>query len=626
MARFPELGRFPHAAIDLETTGLAFWKDRIFGVAVSLPGDRDYYWDVRDTPRVMDWLRDEMSNLPVFINHNAKFDVNFLIAAGVPMPRRVECTMVRAALLDEHLLKYDLDYLGKKYLGVGKDEDIYEELARIFGGRPTRAAQIGRLPQAPVELVARYAKQDTRVALQLWEWQEAEIERQGLRQVVELETELLPVLIEMEQGGVRVDVPAAERAVHEITRIVEQDQRELNAAAGFEVNPNPSGSIHRLFEPKRNELGQWVLIDGTIAESTDAGKASINADCLRRMRHPLAAKILKVRKLMKARDTFILGHVLGHHHNGVVHANFNQTKNDADAGTGTGRLSVTAPALQQISARDKEIAAIVRALFVPDEGCDWVSIDWAQVDFRVAAHYVKDPAIMKAYADDPDADFHQLTADLTGLPRSPRFAGDPNSKQINLGLAFGMGSGKLAAEMGLPYTTDVWYSGRGCAACADHTCKDPAHVRHVMRPGPEAEAVFEKYHGAMPGIRSFMEQASSVAKTRKYVRSLYGRHLRFPGGNFSHKAAGLLYQSGAADMQKIKIIECHRLAKETGLARLMLSVHDELNFSTATGQPDVVRRLNEAYCDFNSDTARLRLRVPIRSSVGIGPNWWEASK
>lgn len=606
MARFPELGRYPHAAIDVETTGLSFWKDKIFGVALSLPDGQDRYWDVRDTPRVMDWLRDEMSNLPVFINHNAKFDINFLIAAGVPVPRRIECTMVRAALIDEHLLKYDLDYLGKKYLGAGKDEDIYEELARIFGGRPTRAAQIGRLPQAPVELVARYAKRDTRVALQLWGWQEAEIERQGLRQVVELETELLPVLVEMEQGGVRVDVSAAERAVDEITRIVQRDQRELDSAAGFPVNPNPSGSIHRLFEPKRNEYGQWVLIDGTIAESTDAGKASIDADCLRRMRHPLAAKILKMRKLMKARDTFILGHVLGHHHNGVVHANFNQTKNDADAGTGTGRLSVTAPALQQISARDKEIAAIVRALFVPDEGHEWLCGDLSQAEMRWFASYCGDRNIVKTFKENPKTDFYQVLSDFTGIPRNPDHAGGANCKQISLAAVFGMSNGRLCAEMGYPTIITVGRNGK-----------------EYMMPGSEGQAVLDKFDKAVPGIRDFLARASSVAKSRGYVRSVCGRRLRFPGGQFTHKAGGLILQAANADSIKSIMVAMHRLLRGSR-SRLLLSVHDECDFSLdpsdrANGLVDVIRECMESL-------GGVPCKVPHRCEPEIGPNWWEASK
>lgn len=591
-------------ALDSETTGLKWWSDDIFGFSVSV-GDQDYYWDVRDQPQSLDWLADSIKSVKRAYLHNAKFDIHFFREAGVDLPiGECVCTLTRAALIDEHLPAYGLDFVGRKYVGVGKDGSVIDELRRIFGEKLSKDKLMAMLHKAPASIVAKYAKQDTRTTLLLGLWQEDEVVRQSLGNVDALERELLPVLVDMELGGVRIDVEAAEAAVIDIDKFCTASQYRLNREAGFEVNPNPSGSIHKLFQPKLVD-DKWVLIDGTIAGKTDAGRASIDADCLRRMKHPLAAEILKLRKMMKARDTFLKGHVLGHHHKGVVHCNINQTKSDNDLGTGTGRLSINAPALQQISARDKDVAAVIRSVFIPDHGCDWVSIDWAQIDFRVAAHYVRDPNIMQKYADDPASDFHQMTADITGLPRSPRFAGDPNAKQINLGLAFGMGSGKLAAEMGLPYTTDVY---RG---------------REFLKPGPEAEAVFEKYHGAMPGIREFMTKASSVAKSRGYVISLMGRHLRFPGGQFTHKAAGLLYQSGAADMQKIKMIECHKVAKENG-SRLMLSVHDELNFSSERGADIGV--IDRAYCDFSSDGARLKIRTPVKSTVGVGPNWWEASK
>ena len=591
-------------ALDTETEGLKWWSDKVFGVALSV-GEDDYYWDVRDTPNVLPWLNTQLPRVKRIYMHNAKFDIHMLRESGTAVPLdKAICTVVRAALIDEHLPTYNLDFVGKKYVGQGKDGDLLEDLRRLFGEKLGREAAMKFLPRAPVSVVGKYAKQDTRTTLLLGLWQEEELDRQELHRVDGLERALLPALIDMELRGVRVDVERAEKAVVDIDLMCNEGQRRLNKEAGFEVNPNPSGSIHKLFAPELKD-GVWVLVDGTIAEKTDAGKPSIDADCLRRMKHPLAAEILKLRKYMKARDTFLKGHILGHHDNGIVHCNINQTKSDNDAGTGTGRLSINSPALQQISARDKEIAAVVRAVFIPDLHQNWVSIDWAQVDFRVAAHYVKDPGIMARYAADPKADFHQMTADLTGLPRSPRFAGDPNAKQINLGLAFGMGSGKLASEMGLPYTVEEY---RG---------------KQFMKPGPEAEEVFKRYHGAIPGIQDFMTKASSVARARGHVNSLFGRRIRFPGGQFVHKAAGLLYQSGAADMQKIKIIECHKLAQEVG-CRLMLSVHDELNFS-ATEERDIIR-LNEAYCDFSSEHAALRIRTPIVSSVGVGPNWWEASK
>lgn len=609
---FPRLKDYPYIGYDTETTGLHWWKDKIFGVSVSAPDGNDWYWDIRKEPNALEFLREEIPQCRLIIAHNAKFDWHMSRELGIVFPAdRVDDTMIRAALIDEHLMSYDLDSLGKKYVGVGKDGDIWAELAAIFGGKPTKNAQIGNLPRAPMSIVGRYAKQDTRTALLLWEWQRGEIERQGIQQVCELERELLPVIVDMEHGGVRVDVEEAEKAVYKIDRETSKAQRDLNVLAGFEVNPNPSASIKDLFKPKKDGDGRWVLCDGTIAPATPAGAPSINAEVLRSMKHPAAAMILRLRKLIKTRDTFLKGHILGHHHNGVIHANYNQTKSDNDLGTGTGRLSVNDPALQQIHKRDVDIASIVRALFLPDSPeHDWVCNDWAQMDFRVFAHYVNDRRILEMYAKDPDTDFHKLAADLTGLPRSPRFAGDPNAKQINLGLVFGMGQGKLAAEMGLPYTIE----------------KDARSGREWTRPGPAAVEVFEKYHGAIPGVQELLKSASSVARSRGYVKTIMGRHIRFPGGKFTHKAGGLIFQGSAADALKVKLIEAHRYLKSTDSgSRLLLNVHDEFDTSIPIDRPDIRAEVSRIVTDFGGGGV-VKFRVPVRTDQGRGANWWIASK
>lgn len=626
--KFPRLRDYPVIGLDTETTGLYWWKDAIFGVSISAPDGQDWYWDVRRDPGALEFLRDEVPKCTKVVAHNAKFDWHMCRESGILLPEdRVDCTMTRAALIDEHLLTYDLDALGKKYIGVGKDGDIWAELAAIFGGKATKNAQIVNLPRAPKELVGRYAKQDTRTCLGLWLWQETEIERQGIRAVCELERELMPVIVEMEQGGVRVDVERAEEAATNIDRQAKTAQYQLDNLAGFEVNPNPSGSIQKLFAPKKDEQGRWVLVDGTVAPATPAGKASIDADVLRSMKHPAAAQILKLRKLLKTRDTFLRGHILGHHHNGIIHCNYNQTKSDNDLGTGTGRLSVNDPALQQIHKRDADIASVVRALFMPDDAdSDWVCNDWAQMDFRVFAHYVNDPRILGMYAKDPDTDFHKLASELTGLPRSPRFAGDPNAKQINLGLVFGMGQGKLAAEMGLPFTIERQYTGRHCPACAEKTCEEPAHVRDWTRPGVEAVEVFERYHGAIPGVSDLLKNASSVAKSRGFVRTILGRRIRFPRGMFTHKAGGLIFQGSAADALKVKLIEVHKYLKaENCGARLLLNVHDEFDTNVPKGMDKVRAEVSRIVTSFGEGD-RIRFRVPVRTDQGVGPNWWIASK
>jgi DNA polymerase-1 len=455
-----------------------------------------------------------------------------------------------------------------------------------------------------------YAIDDGIATNELYKYQLKEIQEQGLQQVLDLELKLLPALVRMERRGVRVDIDRVEEAVKRVDKLVKIQHKELNALAGFEVNPNPSNSIKQLFKPELVD-GNWVLVDGTVAEKTEAGQASIDADCLRRMRHPAAPMILRLRKLIKTRDTFLLGHILGHHHKGMIHANYNQTKSDNDKGTGTGRLSVNDPALQQIHKRDEDIASIVRAAFIPIDFHDWVCNDWAQMDFRVFAHYVKNKKILDQYASDPDTDFHQIVSDLTGIPRKPRFAGDANSKQINLGLVFGMGQGKLAAEMGLPYTLEVDRRGKTW-----------------MRPGPEAVAVFDKYHSAVPGVKEMLENASAVAKSRGYVRTILGRHIRFPNGQFTHKAGGLIFQGSAADALKVKIVQLDQYFEEAKGEKgyLCLNVHDEFDSNVPKGRKDVLDEISRIVTDFNSEGQPIHFRVPIRTDQGVGENWWEASK
>lgn len=609
MSGLIELSKYEVVALDSETSGLQFWKDRAYALVYATPDGKSDCLDLRK-PEVLSWARREVPKIRCVVGHNLKFDAHFLREVGVHiMESAMRDTMVAAALIDEHLPSYSLDYVGKKYVGVGKANDTYGKLSAMFGGKATREAQMMNLVKAPWEVIRDYAIPDAVATLKLWQWQERELERQELMTVWGVEMRLLNVLIDIERRGVRVDVEAAEGAVRNISEIVRREQKELNELAGFEVNPNPSKTIAQLFRPEKDDTGRWRLIDGTYADATEGGAASINADVLRRMQHPAAAKILKLRQLIKTRDTFLLGHILGHHNNGVIHANFNQTKSDNDLGTGTGRLSCNAPALQQIHKRNKEVAQIVRAVFVPDEGQEWHCHDWAQMDFRVFAHYVRNPRVFKMYRENPDADFHQMVSDMTGLPRSPTVGIKGNAKQINLGLVFGMGEGKLAQEMGLPYTTETDKSGR-----------------EWTRAGDEAKEVFRKYHEAVPGVKDLLSLASTRAKSRGHVRTILGRRIRFPGGQYTHKAGGLIFQGSAADALKVKLVEVHEALRGTD-ARLILNVHDEFDVSAPVGSRDTIgMKVQSVIRHFDGEGTPIKFDVPIMSDLGVGENWWIASK
>lgn len=592
--------------IDTETTGLYWWKDKVFGIALSTEDSATWYWDIRSRPEVVQWLNDLIKSSPncKWVGHNLKFDYHFLRESGILLPDdRIDCTMTRAALINEHEPTYELDFLARKYAGTRKDSEIYEEMATLFGGRPTRNAQMPNISRAPEDMVARYAKQDVLATLKLYQWQETQIG--DLAKVHDLERRLMPVIIRMEEGGVRVDVDKAEEAVRRLTVRIETEHAALNKLAGFEVNPNPSGSITKLFEPKLGGDGEWYLNDGTRADKTEGGKASINAECLRRMKHPAAKMILDLRKMLKTRDTFLSGHILGHHNDGIIHCNYNQTKNDAEAGTGTGRLSITNPALQQIPSRDKEIKSVVRPIFLPDEGASWLGMDWSQFEFRVANHYGQVPAIIQAYRDNPNLDFHQLVSDMTGIPRNAQYAGGPSSKAINLGLAFNMGAGRLAQEIGLPYTEEVMQDGRVFA-----------------KPGPEAMAIFDKYHAANPGMRNMQQKASAIARERGYVQTMMGRRIRFPGGQFVHKASGLIYQGTSADAMKVKLIQLDEYLTRTDSGRLLLSVHDEVGISIEKDADP--KPIADIYTCFDGVECEMKFRVPITCDWGVGTDWYAA--
>lgn len=616
---FPDITRYPQISVDCESTGLDWYgKDRAFGVSIYLPSGDSEYYDIRKDINAFHWMKDNLWKANKVVNHNIKFDIHMLRATGINLnPANCECTMIRAALIDEHLMSYSLDNLLKKYLKTSKENDIYPELAKLFGGQPTRNAQILNLHRAPVELVARYANKDTEGAYKLWEWQEGEIERQDLHQVWGLERRLFKHIVEMERRGIRIDPNEAHRRASELDIEADRIKADLNKLAGFEVNPNPSGSIKKLFDPKLNENGVWVARDGTPLPKTESGAASLGAKSLESMTDPCAKLILEARKLIKTKETFIRGHVLGHavERGGdyYVHPNINQTKSDTgdgSEGTGTGRLSYTRPALQQIPSRDKKIASMVRPIFLPDRGQRWSYGDLDQHEFRIFAHYANPTEIIDAYAKNPDLDMHQIVADLTGMPRSATRAGEANAKQINLGMVFNMGAGELASQMGLPFTIETVDFGD--------------HVHDLKKAGPETMEIVENYYAKVGGVKEMARRARTVAKSRGYVRTLMGRHIRFPRGMFTYKASGLIFQGTAGDLNKVNICNiAEYLESECPYNRLLLNIHDEYSLSLEDDGNEI-KHLKEIK---GLVQHRPELRVPIRIDFSLpAPNWWLATR
>lgn len=611
MQQFPDLLKFPEFAYDTETTGLnPMAGARVFGFSISTPDGKDYYWDIRETPAAADWINSQFKVYTgVIICHNLSFDYRQSHATGIIMPlERCVDTVIQACLINEHEFSYSLDALCKKYTTARKSgSELYEAMAKIFGGRATRNVQMKRISEAPIHLVAPYAKDDTRGTLELYYYQVGEIKRQGLEKIIAFEREITPVLIAAEMHGVRVDVPAAEQAVVGLSAEIKTMQKQLDEIAGFACNPQPSGQIKKLFDPRWRD-GRWWANDGTPLTETKAGQASLGADALRVMTHPAADKILQLRSLIKTRDTFLVGHVLESSVNGRVYPSVNQTKGE-DGGTGTGRLSYSGPALQQIPDRNKVVSEIVKRVFLPDEGHVWVDADMASFEVRVFAHLVGTQDICKAYDDDPEIDFHQFVADMTGLVRNATYNGQPNAKQLNLSMIFNQGNGTTAEAMGMPWDWESFVP------------KDSKDGKEVVykKAGAEAMAVIDKYHTRLPGVKKLAMGCKATAEQRHWLFTRYGRHLRFPKGYKSYKASGILIQSTSADENKLNWLRINEALQGTD-AKMLLNTHDSYSMSMPEEESlSIAKKVKEAV---EKDRG---LRVPLILEVqGAGKNWWES--
>lgn len=623
---FPEIHRFPYMAIDSETTGLKYPIDKAFGMSISTPDGKDYWWDFRLHPNALYWAAKELPKYKGnLIAHNMSFDVRMLAAAGVSLPMdNLECTVVRAVQIDENHgtvypwskgrgVTYSLDDLGQYYLGIRKDQSFYEKAAQFFGGNPTKNQIMSRIAELPDEINAPYAKQDTRVCLNLWEWQEKEIEKQGIRKICDFEKSVMPRLIRNEMRGVNVDEKYAESAIPKIESQIDQVQKRLVDIAGFDINVNSPKQIKELFKPKQDTDGTWIAIDGTPLESTGKGEASFGGNALRDMSHPAAKLIVDIRSLKKTSGTFLKKHVLEHSVNGIVYPNINQTASE-DGGTRTGRLSYTNPALQQIPARNKEVAQIVKPCFVPPEGMVWVEPDLASFEVRVFAHLVAayNQALADTYANNPSMDFHAWVGEIAGLPRNAEYSGQANAKQLNLSMIFNSGNGAIADKMGMSWTWESFVARE-----ISNTGRVEEKIIRYKKAGPEAMKVINHYHSVVGGVKTLADKAKMIAEKRGYVRTGYGRRLRFRNGYKSYKASGLLIQATAADLNKENHIIIEDELGDDG--HLILNTHDSYSMAM---YPDT---WEESFRRVKAGIEKPRLRVPlILDFDGVGKNWWSA--
>jgi DNA polymerase I-like protein with 3'-5' exonuclease and polymerase domains len=540
---------------------------------------------------VVNWLKKQMDTPHIEkVMHNAMYDLGWMRWAGIEVKGKIIDTMIAAPLLNENRRFYNLNSLAGEYLGEWKNEKMLRSAASMHGVDPK--SEMWKLDSC---FVGRYAEQDASVTLKLWDRLSIDINKDEVTSIFALESGLLPVLLDMKTKGVRVNLDKAELVKKDLKKRESALLKEIKEETGIAVEPWAAASVAKVFD----SLGlSYNRTEGSNAPS-------FTKNFLANHTHPVAQKIVRLREFNKANTTFVET-ILNHAHNGRIHCDFHPLRTD-DGGTVTGRFSSSNPNLQQIPARDPEIKAMIRGLFIPEEGCKWGSFDYSAQEPRWLAHYcasMPNPhpsveGVVAAYKEG-DADFHQMVADLAGITRK-------EAKTVNLGIMYGMGKKKLAGVLDIDLN--------------------------------EATELMEGYHSKVPFVKGMADAAAKAAMDNGKIRTWLGRKCRFDmwepksfgynkamkleeaaeeyGGKgrirraFTYKALNKLIQGSSADQTKKAMVDCYA----EGLVP-MLTVHDELCFSVQS--EDEAERIKEIM-----ETCVDGLKVPFEVDAELGDNWGE---
>jgi DNA polymerase I-like protein with 3'-5' exonuclease and polymerase domains len=597
---FPDLTDRQEIAIDLETcdpdlkskgSGSVIKNGKVVGISVATEGFVGYFpfdhegGDNLEKSEVIQWFTDLCKSNSLKIFHNAMYDVCWIRSMGIEIKGDVVDTMIAASLINENRFRYDLNSLGREYVGWGKAETALRQAAENWGVDPK-----SELWKLPAMYVGTYAERDAELTYNLWKVLKKELSNQDLEAIFELETDLFPCLVDMKFKGVRVDVQKAHIVKQQLASEEKQLLLQIKKETNIDVQIWAARSIARVFDRLKLPYERTLKTNAP----------SFTKNFLSSHSHPLVNKISKAREINKAHTTFI-DTIIRFEHNGRIHADINQIRSD-DGGTVTGRFSYANPNLQQIPARNKDLGPLIRSLFIPESGCEWGCFDYNQQEPRLVVHYAslqQLPSAMNVVDTykNGEADFHKIVADMADIPRL-------QAKTINLGLFYGMGKAKLQAELGVSKE--------------------------------KAQELFQLYHGKVPFVKQLMNAVSNRAQQRGQIRTLLGRLCRFhlwepnyfgihkplsfeqavqehgPGIKraYTYKALNKLIQGSAADMTKKCMLELYK----AGIIP-HIQIHDELDISVENDkQAEQIVKIMET---------AVELQVPNKVDYESGKNWGE---
>ena len=559
-------------AISAELVGLSFAVEPFKAFYVPVPENRE------EAMKVLEIFRPVYESEHILkIGQNVKYDLEVLANYGIELKGEMFDTMIAHYLLQPEL-RHNMDYMAEVYLNY---QTIH--IDELIGPRGKNQKSMRDVPPADV---CEYASEDADITLQLYNALEPKLKESDLYPLFrDIEMPLVRVLAEMEMNGVLIDTNALKETSVAFTERMLELERKIYEEAGEEFNissPRQVGDI--LFEKlkivekaKKTKTGQYVTSEEVLQQLNNKA--------------PIVSNILAYRGLKKLLGTYVDAlPKLINPRTGHIHTSFNQTV------TATGRLSSSDPNLQNIPVRGED-GKDIRRCFIPEPGCLFFSADYSQIELRVMAHLSNDANMIEAFREGHD--IHTATAakiykeSLDSVTRDQR----TKAKRANFGIIYGI------TMFGLAQNLDIERS--------------------------EAKQLIDGYFATYPQVHEYMEQSKEMARKNGYAETFLHRRRYLPDIN-SHNATVRNFaernainapiQGSAADIIKVAMVRIYsRFKRENIRSKMILQVHDELNFSVLPEEKDLVERIvieemQNAYA----------LRVPLIADCGWGKNWLEA--
>lgn len=546
------------------------------GIAVALSSDEAFYLEATEES-AFDILRILKSETVEKVGINLKFD------------------MVVALNIAEKLAAPYYDVAIAHYLLQPEMSHSINRLAEIYLKKILPDYQLPATEKAnkfnpalslEIEDIAKVACARAAACLELKPVFDKKLEEEKMAHLLhDIELPLVEVLADMEHTGVRIDTDALAAYSKALTQRLADIERACIDLAGIQFNVGSPAQVGEVLFDK-------LKIDEK-AKKTKTGQYSTTEEVLEKLsgKHPIVGKILEFRKIKKLLSTYVNAlPELINPHTGKIHTTYNQTV------TATGRLSSTNPNLQNIPIRNDD-GREIRKAFIPDDGHSFFSADYSQIELRIVANISKDEALVEAFLAGEDIHrataakiFHECTEDVTDDQRR-------KAKTANFGMIYGISAFGLSERLQIPRS--------------------------------EAKQLIEGYFKTFPGVRRFMDQSIEMAKEKGFVTTLFGRRRMLPDitsrnavvrGYAERNAINAPIQGTAADIIKIAMNRIYRRFDREGIrSKMLLQVHDELNFDVVPGEEDSVSRIVKEEME-----AAFSGTVPLVADCGSGANWLEA--